>query len=142
MRAFPKLRWGLTAVLLTVFVVVVIRRYVDLGLLWAYLVAINLVSFSLYGYDKRASKREGAGRVPNMILFGLAPVGGSAGALAGLRWWGHKTRREYFWWRAVVWLSLVAHFVLIYCGSVDESAVCRMAWDWLVEKIRALLAGA
>ena len=141
MKAYPRLGWGLVAALLTVVIVVVIRRYVDIGLLWAYLLAINLASFLLFGYDKRASSREGATRIPNVILFGLALVGGSAGALAGIRWWGHKTSRDYLWWRAVVWLSLLAYVALIYCGFVDESGRCQETWDQLLAQIRTLVAG-
>src|SRR4051812_37350769 len=47
--------------------------------LGAWLVAVNLVAFAYYGYDKscaRASSR----RVPELVLHGLALAGGSFGA--------------------------------------------------------------
>jgi uncharacterized membrane protein YsdA (DUF1294 family) len=37
--------------------------------------------------------------VPNQTLMVLAAVGGSIGALLGVYVLGHKTSREYFWFR-------------------------------------------
>jgi uncharacterized membrane protein YsdA (DUF1294 family) len=87
-------------------------RNLDIGLLWVYFIAINAVTFGLFGFDKAASKRDGSGRIPNTILFGLAVVGGALGAVAGMRVFRHKTSRRYRWWRMVVWVSLVAYALL------------------------------
>ena len=60
-----------------------------------YLLAINLLAFLIYGADKRKAKRD-QWRVPEKTLFLLALLGGSVGALAGMKVFHHKTRKWYF----------------------------------------------
>ena len=83
--------------------------------LLAYLAAVNAITFAVYGADKRRAKK-GKRRVPEKTLFLLAAVGGSAGALAGMRAFRHKTRHWHFVWgipailaaqiALAVWLAL------------------------------------
>ena len=61
-----------------------------------YLLAINVLAFAVYGWDKARSKVQGARRVPEKTLFLLAILGGSVGAILGMRVWHHKTRHWYF----------------------------------------------
>ena len=61
-----------------------------------YLAAVNLITFFVYGADKRRAKIPGARRVPEKTLFALALLLGSAGALLGMRVFHHKTRHWYF----------------------------------------------
>ena len=61
-----------------------------------YLAAINLLTFCVYGADKRRAKIPGARRVPEKTLFALALLLGSPGALLGLLVFRHKTRHWYF----------------------------------------------
>ena len=67
------------------------------GLLAVWLLVINLVTFAVYGADKRRAKR-GAWRVPEKTLFLLPLLGGSVGALLGMRVFHHKTKHWYFVW--------------------------------------------
>lgn len=67
------------------------------GWLAVYLAAINLATFIVYGADKRRA-RKGKWRVPEKTLFLLPLLGGSAGALLGMRVFHHKTRHWYFVW--------------------------------------------
>ncbi len=67
------------------------------GLMGLYLLAVNLVTFCVYGADKRRARR-GAWRVPEKTLFLLPLLGGSVGALLGMRAFHHKTRHWYFVW--------------------------------------------
>ena len=60
------------------------------------LAAVNLLAFAVYGWDKARSKVQGARRVPEKTLFLLAILGGSVGAILGMRVWHHKTRHWYF----------------------------------------------
>lgn len=62
----------------------------------AYLAAINLLTFCVYGADKRRAKIPGARRVPEKTLFALALLLGSPGALLGMQVFRHKTRHWYF----------------------------------------------
>ena len=61
-----------------------------------YLAAINLLTFCVYGDDKRRAKIPGARRVPEKTLFALALLLGSPGALLGMQVFRHKTRHWYF----------------------------------------------
>ena len=61
------------------------------GALAVWLIAINLVTFAVYGADKRRARR-GAWRVPEKTLFLLPLLGGSVGALLGMRGFRHKTK--------------------------------------------------
>ena len=60
-----------------------------------YLLLVNLVAFGVFGADKRRAKR-GAWRVPEKTLFLLALIGGSVGAILGMRRFRHKTKHWYF----------------------------------------------
>ena len=60
-----------------------------------YLLAINIATFSAFGADKRRARRE-SWRIPEKTLFLLSLLGGSAGALLGMRIFHHKTRKWYF----------------------------------------------
>lgn len=70
------------------------------GLLALWLVVINLVTFFVFGVDKLKAKRkevhESTRRVPEKTLFLLSALGGSVGALLGMRVWRHKTLHKTF----------------------------------------------
>ena len=79
-------------------------------LLTLYLVAINVVTFFLYGIDKWKAKRA-RWRIPESVLLGLAAIGGSVGAWLGMRVWHHKTQHKKF--RYGVPATLLAQMVLL-----------------------------
>lgn len=60
-----------------------------------YLVAINIVVFFVYGIDKLKAKRN-RWRIPESTLLLLAVIGGSVGALLGMKVWHHKTMHKKF----------------------------------------------
>ena len=70
------------------------------GLLLAWLVVINLAAFLSFGLDKwrarRKMKKESVRRIPEKTLFLLAVLGGSVGALLGMRAFHHKTLHRSF----------------------------------------------
>lgn len=59
------------------------------------LAALNLVTFGVYGWDKRQARRGGR-RVPERRLLGLLLCGGFVGGWAGMLFWRHKTRKASF----------------------------------------------
>ncbi|MFM5884780.1 MAG: DUF1294 domain-containing protein [Novosphingobium sp.] len=61
----------------------------------AALIALNVAAFAAFGLDK-ARARNGAWRVQESTLLGLALIGGSPGAWAGRRLFRHKTRKQPF----------------------------------------------
>ena len=60
-----------------------------------YLVVINVVAFLAFGLDKLKAKAD-AWRIPEKTLLGLAIIGGSVGAILGMRTFRHKTRHKQF----------------------------------------------
>ena len=60
-----------------------------------YLAAINVVTFCLYGIDKRKARRN-RWRIPEDMLIILAVLGGSIGAWLGMSAWHHKTQHAKF----------------------------------------------
>ena len=63
--------------------------------LWIYLAVVNVLAFALYGIDKYKAKA-GAWRIPEKTLLGIAVLGGSVGAIAGMKTFHHKTKHWYF----------------------------------------------
>ena len=60
-----------------------------------YLAAINVITFIMFGADKaRAAK--GRWRISEAALILAALLGGSIGALAGMRIFHHKTKHRKF----------------------------------------------
>lgn len=66
-----------------------------LQLLLGWLLLVNLIAFALMGLDKGRAKR-GRWRISEKALFLPAVLGGSLGAIAGMRLFHHKTKHWYF----------------------------------------------
>ena len=82
--------------------------------LLVWLAVINLLTFIVYDADKRRA-RKGKWRVPEKTLFLLPLLGGSIGALLGMRVFHHKTKHWYFVWGIpAILLAQIALAVWIY----------------------------
>ena len=60
-----------------------------------YLLAINAVTFIVYGIDKYKAKKA-KWRISEATLLLLAVLGGSVGAWMGMKVWHHKTMHKKF----------------------------------------------
>ena len=60
-----------------------------------FLIGINALTFIVYGVDKWRAVHN-RWRIPEATLLGLAVIGGSVGALLGMKVWHHKTRHRKF----------------------------------------------
>ena len=72
------------------------------------LICINVVTFVVYGIDKwrstsgrllptgRKKAKQGSWRISEATLLILAAIGGSIGALLGMKIWHHKTMHKKF----------------------------------------------
>ena len=84
--------------------------------LYLYLAVVNVLAFVLYGLDKYKAKT-GAWRIPEKTLLGIAVIGGSVGALAGMNYFHHKTKHWYFKYGLpailAAHLAIAAYFGLI-----------------------------
>ena len=78
-----------------------------------YLAAINVITFIMFGADKaRAAK--GRWRISELALILAALLGGSIGALAGMRIFHHKTKHRKFTIGIPVILALQIILMVIY----------------------------
>ena len=60
-----------------------------------YLLAVNAVTFIVYGIDKYKAKHA-KWRISEATLLLLAVIGGSIGAWCGMKVWHHKTTHKKF----------------------------------------------
>jgi uncharacterized membrane protein YsdA (DUF1294 family) len=84
------------------------------------LLGINVIAFLAFGWDKYQSTRQGASRVAERSLIGLALFGGALGALIGQQVFRHKTKKQPF--RMLLWLAAVINIL---------AAVVVFRFDWL-----------
>ena len=61
----------------------------------SWLIAWSLTTFAVYGLDKRAARASSL-RTPELVLHGLALIGGFPGGWAGRAAFRHKTRHPAF----------------------------------------------
>ena len=86
--------------------------------LFGYLLAVNLLAFCLFALDKKKA-RKGLWRISESMLFLWAFLGGTLGALLGMKTFHHKTKHQKF--RVGLPLLLLFQITLIICFFVDES---------------------
>ena len=79
-------------------------------MIW-YVVVINTLSFFLYGIDKYLAMKKKY-RISEYRLLLLSFLGGSIGAILGMKIFHHKTKKISFW----IWniLFLITYFVILY----------------------------
>ena len=65
-------------------------------ILLVYLLLVNATGFLLMLVDKYKAKRN-LWRIPESTLIGIALIGGSIGAIAGMKLFRHKTKHAKFY---------------------------------------------
>ena len=89
----------------------------------AWLVAINLIAYALFGIDKAAAI-EGDRRIPERTLLLVSLIGGSPGAWVAQELFRHKTRKQPFrgWFFAIAGLQILVLIALvIHMAGFDKS---------------------
>lgn len=79
-------------------------------ILFIYLAIINVLTFCLYGIDKRRAIRS-RWRISEATLLWIAVLGGSLGAWLGMRIWHHKTQHKKF--RYGIPLIIIAQIAVV-----------------------------
>lgn len=99
------------------FVVVVVSGVVTgyliyTGVLWwaAYLLAVNAVTFLLFGFDKAIASGSFT-RVPERVFYAVAFLGASPALLIGQKVFHHKTLKTSF--QIIFWVIVTAQTALI-----------------------------
>lgn len=80
-------------------------------LLLIYLGVINIITFFYFGIDKLKAQLSHR-RVPEKTLWILTIIGGTIGALAGMNFFRHKTKKDSF--QIIIALILLMQIVLVY----------------------------
>lgn len=88
---------------------------------WWAVLALNIVTFVVYGADKWQSRRGGR-RVPERTLLWLLFAGGVGGAWAGMQLFRHKTKKQPFGRYAVLWTVLTPLWGLVWWTARDFTA--------------------
>jgi uncharacterized membrane protein YsdA (DUF1294 family) len=91
----PRNRPALLGSLLAAAIAFVLLMWLGLSPLLAWIAGWTLPAFAMYGVDKRQAQNDGW-RVPEMVLHGLALMGGVIGAWAGRYVFRHKTQKPAF----------------------------------------------
>lgn len=94
-RPSPRRAFGVTALIAAIVLSVVLLIFVPSPPLLAWLLAVNVVALLAYGYDKGIAGGDRT-RVPEAVLLGLALIGGTLGAFAGMVLFRHKTSKPAF----------------------------------------------
>jgi uncharacterized membrane protein YsdA (DUF1294 family) len=96
---------------------VVASRGLGLPPVVCWLAAWTPPAFAAYGWDKRQAQK-GGWRVPELVLHGLALIGGVIGAWAGRAVFRHKTQKPVFLAvlvvASVLWAVILAWALLIH----------------------------
>jgi uncharacterized membrane protein YsdA (DUF1294 family) len=82
-----------------------------------YLLAVNVLTFIVYGVDKWKARR-GRWRVPEATLMGLAALGGSVGAWLAMQLFRHKTQKKKFRYGVPALFVLQVAAVLFYLNMI------------------------
>ena len=82
-----------------------------------YLLAVNVLTFIVYGVDKWKARR-GRWRVPEATLMGLAALGSSVGAWLAMQLFRHKTQEKKFRYGVPALFMLQVAAVLFYLNMI------------------------
>lgn len=85
-------------------------------ILLVYLFIVNAAAFTLMLADKYKAKRN-LWRIPEATLMGVAVIGGSIGAIAGMNLFRHKTKHPKFYigLPVIFVLQVVAVICIAFC---------------------------
>ena len=81
-----------------------------------YLLAINILTFCLFGWDKFCAKTH-RWRVPEIVLIGMAALGGSIGAYFAMQVFRHKTQH----WKFKLGIPLI---IVVQSWIVFQKFIC------------------
>ena len=95
-----------------------------------YLLAINIVTFLVYGIDKLKAKKNWW-RIPEATLLLLAAIGGSIGAWMGMKVWHHKTMHKKFKYGvpAIIILQIAAVVAVMMTSCSNSKNTVKVETD-------------
>ena len=109
MQKSPQKIYGFLSLIIAI-IITLILFIKHINIISSYIIAINIVTFFLYGYDKHIAGSNQL-RVPEQILHWLAFAGGSFSALLAQKIFRHKTQKDKF--QSDFWLIVIVQIVII-----------------------------
>lgn len=90
----------------------------SVNILYAYLIAVNLISCSVCCYDKRQARISGS-RISEKNLLIFCILGGSPAMYLTMKTIKHKTRKRKFMIGipVIIFFQLIFIFLLFYCNK-------------------------
>lgn len=79
-----------------------------------YLIAVNVIAFIIFGVDKHKAIHH-KWRIPEATLLLFTWIGGALGAILGMLFFHHKTRKWKF--RILVPAALIVWCVVVYAAN-------------------------
>ncbi len=111
----PVRRFGMITFSVALLLAAVIWWYFSFDVVLSWLIAITLVTFLTYGYDKTIAGSSRM-RVPEKVLLALTFAGGTLGAFVGRSLFRHKTIKASFrvqlWWVVGFQVLLVLVYIV------------------------------
>lgn len=95
---------------LTLAATLLLWQWASFDLVWSWLIAITVITFFTFGYDKAIADTKRT-RVPEFILLALTFLGGTIGAILGRIVFKHKTSKASF--RVKFWVVLLVQIALL-----------------------------
>ncbi|PKO05163.1 MAG: DUF1294 domain-containing protein [Chloroflexi bacterium HGW-Chloroflexi-3] len=80
-------------------------------IVFSYYLAINVITFFVWGFDKLRAKLQ-EWRIPENTLYVLIILGGGVGALLGMTVFRHKTRKLKF--KVISVVSVLVYIVIFF----------------------------
>ena len=90
---------------------------IHLPSVWAHLVAINIVGFTFYAYDKLAGMRSWS-RVPELVLHILVVLGATPMAIVAQQLFWHKTTKRRF--QIIFWVIALFQALSLYIAIYTD----------------------
>lgn len=91
-----------------------ILEIIPLEYIIIYFLVINLLAFILFGLDKRFAQ-SGSWRISEKTLLVVSMLGGSVGAMFGMNFFRHKTKKNKFILGIPLILILQIAFIIYLC---------------------------
>ena len=103
-----------------------------------YMLVINLITFYLYGRDKRKAEKS-EWRIPEATLLAFVILGGAFGGLLGMKIYHHKTKKNKF--RITVPIFAIWYVIFCVFSLYQNYHLVVTEYDYKSSKVSAELSG-
>ncbi|NTV31016.1 DUF1294 domain-containing protein [candidate division WWE3 bacterium] len=107
-------RYMIVALVLGTALLFILNQYTQIPVGYGFLVALNVTTFTLFGFDKSMASYDNAGRLPELFFHIISLLGGSLGIFIGAHVFRHKIRKWSFMSKeyAILFFQAMIIFIL------------------------------